>query len=433
MINKIDYCTNRAITGSFENIQEVVEFIRNPPPEHLRKVEYARTLERGSEEYKTIKIHKLPAITINFNFSDSYITGKNVVESTGYLYIDVDNMTEQNFDINIAYVCAYWRSLSDTGLTLVVKVDGLTPDNFKIVTQEIAKLLDIPFDKYAVSIDRLTVLSYDPNAYHNDNVEVFPVAEMMPTQSVELVQDNLTIDTEKSTQYNTILKTNTIGYDYIGYKLRFNNLDELLQHYDIIFDENGLYDFGRENKLKYSLIYVPFRKIVEGERENILKSIAYQLIALNKTADKDLILKYLYAINYGKMSPPLENREIETTVNKIYKNLNEVEPFLNAERRFIYDKSKNFTPTEKRRLNIKKVHQDRTNKTQSELLEVMKNWDLDLHGKMTIKKLAKVAIKDPKTVQKYYTKLKKEILQDLDYGQIQIAITQKILFKKFVK
>lgn len=427
MINKIDYCTNRTITDSFQNIGEIVEFIKSPPTEHLKQVEYARTLERGSEEYKAIKINKLPAVTINFNFSDNYIVGKNVAESTGYLYIDVDNMTEQDLEINTAYICAYWRSLSNTGLTLVVKVDGLTPDNFKIATQEIANLLNIPFDSKAVSIDRLTVLSYDPNAYYNDNVEVFPVAEMIP---VELVQDNVP---EKSTQYNTIKKTTIIGYDYIGYKLRFNNLDELLQHYDIVFDENGLYDFGRDNKLEYSLIYVPFRKILKGERENILKSIAYQLIALNKEADKDLILKYLYAINYGKMSPPLENSEIEATVAKIYQNLNDVTPIPNAERRFIYDVSKNFTPTEKRRLNIKKVHQDRTNKTQSELLEVMKNWDFDLYGKMTIKKLAKVAIKDPKTVQTYYTKLKTEILQDLDEEQVQLAITKKRFFKKFIE
>jgi len=427
MINKISYCTNRAITGSFQNIGEVVEFIKSPPTEHLELVQHARTLERGSTDYQKIKKFQLPAISINFNFSDGYIIGKNVAESTGYLYIDVDGKTEQDLEINKTYICAYWRSLSNAGLTLVVKVDGLTLDNFKIATQEIAKLLDIPFDKRAVSIDRLTVLSYDPNAYFNDNVEIFPIIEMIP---VEFAQDS---SAEKSTQYNTIIKTNSIGYNYIGYKLRFNNLDELLQPYDIVFDENGLYDFGKDNKLKYSLIYVPFRKIIKGERENILKSIAYQLIALNKTAEKDLILKYLYAINYSKMSPPLENSEVEATVAKIYLNLNDVEPIPNAERRFIYDKSKNFTPTEKRRLNIKKVHQDRANKTQSELLEIMKNWDYDFYGKMTIKKLAKVAIKNPKTVQFYYTKLKTVILQDLDEEQVQMVITKKRLFQKFIE
>lgn len=152
MINKIDYCTNRTITGSFQDIKEVVEFIRNPPPEHLEQVEYARTLERGSTGYQNIKKYKLPAISINFSFSCGYLKGDNISTPTGYLYIDVDGKTEQDLEINATYVCAYWRSLSNTGLTLVVKVDGLTSANFKIATQEIARVLDIPFDKRAVSI-----------------------------------------------------------------------------------------------------------------------------------------------------------------------------------------------------------------------------------------------------------------------------------------
>lgn len=63
-------------------------------------------------------------------------------------------------------------------------MDGLTPDNFKIATQEIANALDIPYDPQVVSIDWLIVLSYDPNAYYNDNVEVFPVTEMIPVEIV---------------------------------------------------------------------------------------------------------------------------------------------------------------------------------------------------------------------------------------------------------
>src|SRR5690606_34550190 len=100
-----------------------------------------------------IKVKNLPAININFNFSNDYINGANVAGSTGYLYLDVDGKTEKDLEINTIYVCAYWRSLSNTGLTLVVRVHGLTPENFKEATDEIAKLLDIPYDKNAVSID----------------------------------------------------------------------------------------------------------------------------------------------------------------------------------------------------------------------------------------------------------------------------------------
>ncbi|UTX46671.1 BT4734/BF3469 family protein [Chryseobacterium sp. MA9] len=414
MINRINNCRNRNITGSFNTIEEVISFIKSPPQQHLELVQKARGLDRKSQEYNNIKVNQLPAISVNFNFSNGYIMGRNVHKPTGYLYIDVDGMTEKDFEINTAYICAYWRSLSNTGVTLVVKVDGLTQYNFKEATEEIATTLDIPYDRHAISIDRLTVLSYDPNAYYNGNTEVIPVSES------EYIQSNSTIG--KSTHYNNIL-SKTIGYDYSGYKLRFNNLDELIQQYDIVFDENGLHDFGCENKLEYSLVFVPFRKIFEGERENVLKSIAYQLIALNKTVNKGLIMKYLYAINYSKMSPPLENSEVEITVAKIYQNLNQVKPIPNRKRRFIYDMFRNFTPSDKKRLNIKKIHQDRINKTKSELWDVMVDWDSNFYGKMTINKIAKASGKNKKTVQKYYNGLKSML--PLKESQTVFLITRK--------
>ncbi|WP_454046813.1 hypothetical protein [Chryseobacterium sp. Marseille-Q8038] len=98
---------------------------------------------------------------------------------TGYLYLDVDGMTEQDFEINTTYICAYWRSLSNTGMTLVVKVDGLTLNNFKEATKKIARLLDIPYDEKAVSIDRLTVLPYDRHAYFNSSTEIIPVFQLL--------------------------------------------------------------------------------------------------------------------------------------------------------------------------------------------------------------------------------------------------------------
>ncbi|MGU3375092.1 BT4734/BF3469 family protein [Chryseobacterium sp. M5A1_1a] len=260
MINKIDYCTNRTITGSFQDIGKIVEFIRNPPSEHKELIEYARTLERGSEEYKKIKISKLPAITINFNFSDNYIVGKNVTESTGYLYIDVDGMTEQDLEINTTYVCAYWRSLSNTGLTLVVKVDGLTPDNFKIATQEIANALDLPFDKRAISIDRLTVLSYDPNAYYNDNVEVFSIVEL-------LAGSDMVVEHQDSrTQFfrNTIIKDNSLIGIHCNGKIRYHDLDEVTKDMVFEYNDQGIHDCGQD-KVKYHSAFMP-KRVSEGSR-----------------------------------------------------------------------------------------------------------------------------------------------------------------------
>ncbi|WP_454046812.1 hypothetical protein [Chryseobacterium sp. Marseille-Q8038] len=47
MINKINNCKNRAIVSSFNNIEEVVNFIKSPPQEiAIQYVENARNLKK---------------------------------------------------------------------------------------------------------------------------------------------------------------------------------------------------------------------------------------------------------------------------------------------------------------------------------------------------------------------------------------------------
>ncbi|MDV3566027.1 hypothetical protein CMU71_03850 [Elizabethkingia anophelis] len=404
MINKINCCTNRAIISSFQDIEEVVNFIKTPPPEHIRLVEQARSLDRKSTEYGEIKRNRLPAISVGFSFSNNYIIGENIDYPTGYLYLDVDGAIETDFEINTAYVCAYWRSLSNTGMSLVVKVEGLTPYNLKTATTEIARLLDIPHDTQAVSIDRLTVLPYDPNAYYNDNTDIIPISEILP------INDTVTpLQTEKSTHSNNIKESISLGYDYNGYNLRFNNLNELLKSYDIEYDENGFYDLGKDNKLRYAQVFVPFKPVNVGAREAVLKSITYQLLALNKDAPESLLLKYLHSVNYKAMNPPLEDREVKITFDKTYHKIKGIIPIFNAERRFLYDPYRDLSAREKRQLNLKQIHKDTVTRTTKELLDIMTAWDDKQYGKMTIKKITEVSGKNKKTVQKYYSELKSRI------------------------
>lgn len=402
MINTVKCCTSRAITSSFQNIEEIVNFIKNPPLEHANMVNKARSLDKKSNEYSNIKRDKLPAVSIAFNFSSNYIKGENVDSPTGYLYLDVDGKTELDFEINTTYICAYWRSLSNTGVTLVVKAEGLTAENLKSATAKIANILDIPYDPRAVSVDRLTVLPYDPNAYYNDNTEIIAIAELLP------VDTGVIAEPEKSTHFNTINKDILIGYECIGCKLRFNNLNELLQPLNIQFDENGFYDLGKDNKLEYAQVFIPYRTVNTGERESILKSIAFQLVALNQNAPKALILKYLQTVNTKAMRPQLSSKEVNIILNKVYKKRMDIQPISNATRRFIY--ARNITVTEIRKLNAVQIGKDKVVKTKRELLEVMENWNIEKYGKMTYKNVAKVSGKNKKTVQKYYTELKNQIL-----------------------
>lgn len=379
MINKISHCTNRAITDSFQNIEEVVEFIKFPPTEHVYLVQYARTLERGSIDYQKIKKYQLPAISINFNFSDGYIVGKNVAESTGYLYIDVDGKTEQDLEINTAYVCAYWRSLSNTGLTLVVKVDGLTPDNFKIATQEIAKLLDVPFDSKAVSIDRLTVLSYDPNAHYNDNVEVFPIAELVSGQSVELS------NTGSKNFRNTIIKDNSLIGIHCDGKIRYNNLDEVTKGMDIIYDDRGIYDCG-SNKIRYHSAFIP-KGVKEGNREKVLGLYAKRLLFLNPDLDKKTLSKMIFYANMVNLMTPLENNEVWGIIDKAFNKRDN--PRTNKTKRFFFQ-DVTLTAVEKSRKCLEIINQEKRERTQEKkniISELFCNWNCHENGKITPKRV----------------------------------------------
>ncbi|PRA94552.1 hypothetical protein CQ046_22465 [Chryseobacterium sp. MYb7] len=381
MINKIDYCTNRTITDSFQDIEEIVKFIKNPPPEHKELVEYARTIERDSKEYRTIKISKLPAISINFSFSHGYLKGDNISTPTGYLYIDVDGKTEQDLEINTAYICAYWRSLSNTGLTLVVKVDGLTPDNFKTATQEIANVLDIPFDKHAVSIDRLTVLSYDPNAYYNDNVEVFPIVELVSEQSVELSS------TGSKNFRNTIIKYNSLIGIYCDGKIgiRYNNLDDVTQGMEIIYDDNGIYDCGQD-KVKYHTAFMP-KRVSKGNREKTLGLYAKRLLFLNPDLDKKILSKMIFRANMINLQTPLENSEVRDIIDKAFDNRQS--PRTNKTKRFFFE-DVTLTAVEKSRKCLEVLNQERRQKTQEKkniISELFCNWNCHTDGKVSPKKV----------------------------------------------
>ena len=87
---------------------------------------------------------------------------------------------------------------------------------------------------------------YDPNAYYNEDVEIFDVSYL--DNSVETKQNE---NIEKS-HFITIDKKKTIGYKRNGTtktnQIRYDNLEEMKSTIDIIFDEEGVCDLGADNK-----------------------------------------------------------------------------------------------------------------------------------------------------------------------------------------
>ena len=162
MFQVIENWQKRKIIDSV-SIDSLVSMVRNPSNEYLKKVSEIRKYPRKSKEYDNIK-KTLPCFTTAFNFR-GYISNKNIGKSTGYLYLDIDD--SDNIDLEHPSIVFYCKSISNKGYSVIVGVIGVTPDNIQKVTRSVAQELDIKLDEDAISKDRLTVISYDINAYYN--------------------------------------------------------------------------------------------------------------------------------------------------------------------------------------------------------------------------------------------------------------------------
>ena len=217
MFNKIKNITNKKIIDNFSDLKALVGYIQSNEREEISDILKARKFGKGTQEYSNIKKYKLPCVIINFNHKDNYVKGFTVNNPTVYLYLDIDNKDSLG-DLDFNYVSAYWKSLSNNGYSVVVKVKGLTTDNLKESYRHIGSMLDINYDAAAISIDRVTILSYDPNAYFSNDTEIIDLSQI--------------VGKEKST-HSDIKNIFYLDYNHNGYKIRTDNLDEVIEQSDI--------------------------------------------------------------------------------------------------------------------------------------------------------------------------------------------------------
>lgn len=127
MINYFNNIYDPIVRGEID-IYDFLDRVKSPDMEVRHKVEQARSYHSFDKvEYDLIK-RQLPCFTLNFSFRDRKLNS-NIDEPTGFIYIDVDGITD--IDFSNEYIFASWLSLSETGRGILVKVDGLTLENFK--------------------------------------------------------------------------------------------------------------------------------------------------------------------------------------------------------------------------------------------------------------------------------------------------------------
>lgn len=151
--------------------------------------------------YTFVKSVKIPVVTWNACFNNKRSL-KSITHLSGYIYMDVDDFSqisqETVFNIlkddGLNFVKAAWGSFGGNGYGFLVKVDGLTIDNFKWNWLEITKKfqeLGVKIDKATKDATRINVLSYDPNIFVRENCVALPAVINAPENEIQIKIDPL--------------------------------------------------------------------------------------------------------------------------------------------------------------------------------------------------------------------------------------------------
>ena len=365
---------NRSVISSL-SLEEFIQEVKSPGLStkfqilKAREIYKTSPLKKDDHLYKGIK-NSLPCITFLNTFND-YVSTVNIVEPTGFMYLDIDNIPHIDLK-SFNFVVAYWKSLSNNGYGILIKYKKQDNLILQECIKELSNLFKIELDKNAVSVDRLNVISFDENIYYNKDYK-----EYVFNNKDKVVSDSY-INT------NFINRLEVIDTIYEEGKIRFSNFEELLKNYD--FNGDTFIDLG-ENKLQYAEVFIP-KEIFDGNRNKSMFVLCSQIRGLNTWVTQEHLFKICDTINKDKFKPVLDQKELLEIVRKVYSKSQPV-VILNKTKRILFNPDYILTKREKQVLTAKQIRSAEADKNTSKIITCLNNWDFDRLGKISQSKLAK--------------------------------------------
>lgn len=360
--------------------------------EHSELIRVARMYPKGSVQYNAIK-STLPCVTYNFLF-DCYKKNSNIISSTGLLYVDIDGV---DFDINMldkTKIFAYYKSFGGNGFGILIKVNGLTIDNFTNTYQFILEDLNLSFyyDKEAVKATQYNVLSFDSDLFINVNCHIYEAIKNTPSPYV--IEKNKIAYTKGLGEYESI------------HKIRFNNLNEI--------PIDGDYNVFSEG-VDVIKCFIPMKQIKTG-RNNSLLGYCNNLVYLNPWLCLEETMKIMQKVNIHMCSNPVDVKHLNRIVTSIfkYKEDGTLSPiFYHKKRKVIFNRDFKAKPIEKLIIAGKEMNKLKATQSQKRIYDALENWNFEEYGKITQLKVITVTKLNEKTVEKYW-KLFKEYVTTLN-------------------
>lgn len=360
--------------------------------EYTERVIKARSYEKGTDEYNYIKKNEVPCIAPNFLFNKEKLDF-NIISGTGLIFFDVDDTEFEINTITDKNYFAYYKSFGGNGYSVLAKVSGLTPQNFKYNYIKIAKQLGIEdkIDLGAFKAGQYNVLSFDPNLKINEKSISF-IAEENKEEQIKLqsIFNQLCANIEDSAK------------DFIP--LRFDNANEKDTK-----GESYLVDWDGWDYVK---CYFNSKKKLTDGRKRFILSYCRNLVWLNPHMSKERCFNVLYSVNLMAFEKQLIIDYILSVIDTVYlqKEKGTLTPKLyHKKRKFAFNQELKMSKDEKMEIVYREMRLKKKNESTQKIYDIIESWDFETYGKISGRKISNNFPISKKTVEKYYFEFKEHI------------------------
>lgn len=319
--------------GSIKNIYpkkhidfpSLVKLIRNNP-ERI-KIDKVRELRRTGKDYSTPKKY-LPYISPNClvkirNLKDS---DYNLMTISSYIYFDIDDYPNAQ-KLKDRFIVQYGHhasliciSCSGGGISILFKVSNhlRTENDFHIARQYIIDNIIVgeKIDGNVKDIARAMFISSDPDLFFNYENEIDIPIELFKTRMSKEEKCRLK---DKKPQSDMIRFHCAPQEPFIP-----TPINEVLEQ--LIFEtpvqvDNPVVDFK-----EIEFVEVRFKYLIkDGLKHKTFTNMTHKLMYLNPTADKQLLLSYLYHINESYTgNKKMEQRELIGLFDTVYNGVKDL-------------------------------------------------------------------------------------------------------------
>jgi hypothetical protein len=364
---------------------------------HSALIETARKFGKGSKSYDFIKMNSIPCVTFNFLFKEKKLNS-NIIDSTDLLFFDIDNLSFNPKNIDKSKIFAMYRSFGGDGYGIIVKVNGLTLQNYSQSFDFVAENLGITefVDNGAKKATQYSILSYDKDIFVNNESFIYELEyNFAPPRIKEQYLSNRKKEKKKAYRVCSEGQKNKN-------KIRLNNFDELCIDNDYaIIDKNQV----------LIKCWKPYRKLKEG-RNSFLLSYCNNLVYLNPEINKRDVFNILLAINDSSFEFPTSEFHINRVIEIIFKYKKEgnLTPRIYKKNvKVVFHSKSSLSVNEKKSISAGVIGKERTDSSIDRLKNIIINWDILKFGKISVRKIYGNFPISKKIVEKYYKLFAEEI------------------------